>query len=337
MATKAQKTKVGIFVLVSLAIIVGGIAYMLGASIEPYTTYYLEFEQSVLGLGVGGLVEYLGVPVGSVEDIYIGSDGKARVEIRVKQEKVRIHEGVAASLSVSSLAAGTMAVHLEGGDPSRPILPEGTTIPAESSILQSLTKSIQSSVNSMDEVLESLGDAADQVSKALSGMEDGAMAGLLSEVEGLAKDSRTFLSKTETTMEDLSSSVDRALNEYTKIAKDIQWLADDIGETAESATGFMNEARAKLEPLDLVKAQADLERALQQFADLAEGMNGMLANVNNATDSLTHDVDNMEHAMRETLSAATEVLNSLRTTVTDIQQDPSSLVRGRGKPKSMQE
>lgn len=307
---------------------------MVGATAEPYQTFYLEFEESVLGLGIGGLVEYLGVPVGSVQDIYVDETGRAQVVIRVNPEKVTLREGVEASLSVSSLAAGTLAVHLEGGDPNAPELPEGAHLPAESSFLQSFTKSLQTSVESLDDVLASLQDAAEQVSTALSGMEEGAMNNLIKEVEGLVKDSRAFVAKTEDTMDGLGKSLDRAINEYTNIAQDIEYLADDVGATAESAKALMDDAREKIAPLDLAAAQANLDSALENFAQVAEGMNETLTRVDSAAEGITHDVDTMAYSLRETLVSATEALNAVTAAAETIQQDPGSLIRGRGRPRT---
>ncbi len=334
MATKAQKTKVGIFLLVGFGLIAGGIAFMMGATTEPYTTYYLVFNDSVLGLGAGGLVEYLGVPVGSVQNIYVDTDGKAKVEIRVDNQKVTLREGVVASLSTLSLAAGTMAVHLEGGDPSSPPLPEGTLIPAESSFLVGFTKAFQSSIGQLEGVLTSVGEAAEQLSESLNGMEEGALSGLLAEATGLASDSRKFLASTESTMTDLKQTVQTALEAYTDVAKDIEWVADDVGKTAESAKELIEDVQAKLAPVDLAKAQADLETALTEFASLAENLNATLSRVDGAAESVTHDIDNMEYSLRETLNSATEALNVISATVSEIQENPSSIIRGRGKPKA---
>ena len=333
MATRTQKTKVGIFLIIGFGMIAGAIAIISGATRDPHAIYYLEFEESVLGLGVGGLVEYVGVPVGTVENIYVDEASNAQVVIRVNKDKVTLRKGVTATLAIYSLAAGTMAVHLEGGEPGAPELPEGTVIPASGSLFQSFTRLLQDSVGQLDSVLESVGAAAEELASAMKGMEEGSLAGLVGEFEGLASDSRKFLAMTESTMSELNKTLQRTLNEYTQVGKDVRWLAEDIGEVAETAEALMKEISAKLEPVDLAAVQGDLERAVDQFAQLAEGLNETLAKVDAAADSMTHNVDNMEYALRETLGSAAEALDSITIAVQEIQENPTSLLRGRGKPK----
>jgi len=42
--------------------------------------YKIIFDKTVLGLYKGGMVQYLGVPVGVVDDIFVGDDGQAHID-----------------------------------------------------------------------------------------------------------------------------------------------------------------------------------------------------------------------------------------------------------------
>jgi len=122
-ATKKQKMKVGIFLIVGFAAIVFAVTYLSGVYREHGLVYWVEFEESILGLNEGGLVEYLGVPVGRVREIYVTDQKKAHVRFVIDPEKVTLQEGVQAELVIYSLAAGTMAISLRGGDPNNPVIP----------------------------------------------------------------------------------------------------------------------------------------------------------------------------------------------------------------------
>ena len=65
MATRAQKAKVGIFLVISAVLITGSVFMIQGLNREPTSTYWVNFHESVLGLGVGGLVEYMGAGGGA--------------------------------------------------------------------------------------------------------------------------------------------------------------------------------------------------------------------------------------------------------------------------------
>jgi phospholipid/cholesterol/gamma-HCH transport system substrate-binding protein len=75
-ATEAHKFHVGVFVIVTAAIAVGG-AIWLGASrfLEQTTTFVTYFSESVQGLDPGSSVKYRGVPAGRVQRIEIAPDG----------------------------------------------------------------------------------------------------------------------------------------------------------------------------------------------------------------------------------------------------------------------
>jgi phospholipid/cholesterol/gamma-HCH transport system substrate-binding protein len=75
MARKASRFKVGLFVIVGLAMGLAALVY-LGASSygEGADTYVTYFNQSVQGLSRDSVVKYLGVDVGRVTDIRVAPD-----------------------------------------------------------------------------------------------------------------------------------------------------------------------------------------------------------------------------------------------------------------------
>lgn len=94
-------------------------------------TYAIEFEESISGLYEGGIVTYLGVPVGKVRDIFVTEANKPHVNIVIDPLKVQLFEGVEAQLVIYSFAAGTMAISLEGGHPISGNLPPREPHPRE--------------------------------------------------------------------------------------------------------------------------------------------------------------------------------------------------------------
>ena len=75
MSTRAQKVRLGIF-LVSAALIFGGsIVVLAGLKLwNPKDRYFVRYEESISGLELGSTVKMKGVRVGQVEDIDIGDD-----------------------------------------------------------------------------------------------------------------------------------------------------------------------------------------------------------------------------------------------------------------------
>ena len=141
MATRAQKAKVGIFLLVCVGVIVFGGLFVSGLRTEERHEYYIVFEESVSGLSIGSPVQYMGVPVGTVKDIKVTDTNRVEVSILVSTEKVTLREGTNATLVTYNLAAGTMAVSLaiaKNAEPGEPLQP-GSIIPTQESLFASLS------------------------------------------------------------------------------------------------------------------------------------------------------------------------------------------------------
>jgi phospholipid/cholesterol/gamma-HCH transport system substrate-binding protein len=92
--------------------------------------YHLELKEAGQ-LVRGDQVQVGGVPVGSVTDIALTPDYKARVTIHVDSSLAPLHEGTAAQIRVPSLTGvANRYVALTPGPNNRPALPAGTTLPA---------------------------------------------------------------------------------------------------------------------------------------------------------------------------------------------------------------
>src|SRR5690554_1014810 len=73
MNTKAQKIRLGIFVLISASLLIFLVVWFTARQLlEKSDTYYVAFSGvSVSGMEVGSQVKYLGIRVGTIADIAI--------------------------------------------------------------------------------------------------------------------------------------------------------------------------------------------------------------------------------------------------------------------------
>ena len=70
MSKPANKTLIGVFVIVAIGLVVGAILILgSGRFFRHYPKYVMYFESSVKGLSIGSPVVFRGVKVGSVTDI----------------------------------------------------------------------------------------------------------------------------------------------------------------------------------------------------------------------------------------------------------------------------
>jgi phospholipid/cholesterol/gamma-HCH transport system substrate-binding protein len=115
--------------LAALAIVVLIVAYILFAR-PGGANYYLEMNEAGQ-LVRGDQVQVGGVPVGSVTDISLTPDYKAKIKIHIESSLSPLHAGTTAQVRVPSLSTvANRYIALSPGPNSNPALPPGSTLPA---------------------------------------------------------------------------------------------------------------------------------------------------------------------------------------------------------------
>ena len=322
MATRKQKAKVGLFLLICFGLIIGGSIVISGLMRDPGVHYWMEFQDSILGLGEGGLVEYKGVPVGRVRTIHVQENNNARVDIALNPDKVTLQEGVEAQLVLYSFAAGTMAISLTGGDPTAPPLPPGSQIPAKSSAFATISSQIS-------EVMEQLSVIFTKIDTGFEGMEEGDLTAIVKNVNVLLEDGRGFMSDTndlvleaKNTITGLRDNAEGMMTEFQELARQVQQLTPDLQRLVSSTA-------SKLDELNVSETQAQINRVLDNLAQLTETLDQTISQVDDLSANALHEASNIEFTLRQSLGEVTEAFQSANTLMRDLQRDPSAIVRGR--------
>jgi phospholipid/cholesterol/gamma-HCH transport system substrate-binding protein len=113
----------------ALAIVVLIVAYLVFSG-GGGTDYYLEMSEAGQ-LVRGDQVQVGGVPVGSITNITLTHDFRARVTLHVDSSLTPLHEGTISEIRVPSLTGvANRYVALTPGPNNRPALPAGATLPA---------------------------------------------------------------------------------------------------------------------------------------------------------------------------------------------------------------
>lgn len=318
MATRAQKIKVGVFVVACSALIAAGLLLVSGYKHEVLVPYWIEFNESILGLGAGGGVEYKGVPVGSVKNIFVTEDGRAHVDILVSAEKVQLHEGVTAQLVLYSLATGVLVVMLDGGDASTPELAPNSQIPETTSWVASVSSRAEGILKDLSEIL-------DRLSKSLSGMEEGDLNDIAKNLDSLVSDARKFVNDLDETVNGVREDAQAGMANFRKLTEELQ-------HTVAKANDTLDTLRGKVAELKLSETEDELQDLLKNMAALSDRLSGAAGTIDTVCRSALNEVDNVEYGLRETLRTATETLDSIKTLTDSIEKDPAQMLRGKGKP-----
>lgn len=315
--------KVGVFLVVTVTILVGGMLLVAGFRTGSEQPYMVIFDNSVLGLYTGGMVQYLGVPVGTVDDIYVGESGNAYVNILVNPKKVKLHEGVEAKLEFYSFATGTMCVALSGGDPAAPEIPPGSVIPAGTSLVESFS-------NQFADVLESLNGIVEEIRTGLDGMEAGELTETIRETKSFIEETKNFVEEARGTLDTLTGDIHGTVDDVKTGIETFNKLAESAAETAESASETIKTLHEKIEPLDL----AETELAWRsQFEAIAGRFDETSKSFDETSKTIMYGTDNLQHGLLDTMQTLNETLEAVRDLALYLQEDPSSVIRGKATPR----
>lgn len=317
MATKTQKIKVGIFLLLNFAIFAGGILLLTGYKKGEQVNYWCEFEESILGLSQGAVVEYLGVPVGAVTNIWVTDGNTAHVEMLVRADKVTLREGVEATLVIYSLATGVMYISLAGGN-GEP-LPPGSQIPTAPSLAEKLRTQAQN-------LLGDLATVTDKISTGLEGMEEGQLTRVIENADGLITDARKVVGEAGEAMASVNTNLQPALGDFREAMADIRKLSRDLD-------ALILTLHEQVEPLELAQTEQEFRRAASQVAELAARLQTTAEVLDKMAAGVLQESSNMEFSLRGAIERLRITLDSITDLAEYLKDDPAALVRGPGNQR----
>ncbi len=260
-------------------------------------------------------MEYLGVPVGKIEEIKVSQTGKPLVIFSIDSKKVVLRQGVEASLVIYSLAAGTMAISLSGGDPDAPELPPGSKIPARRSTISTVS-------NRIEELMVDLKDILETIKIGLEGMEPGKLTKLIEEIELTVNETKNTLAEARKTFERLNTSIDDIRPKLAKIMEKGGDVLEEVKRVSGNADQLITSTRNKIEKLDLNKMGENINNSVDKIGKLAEELKELSVQT-------SYKADNLEYSLQSTLREVRELLVSTRELVDSIKQNPSSIIRGK--------
>lgn len=333
MATRPQRIKVGVFLLVNVVCITGALAYIAGMRGGDMVRYHIAFDESVLGLTEGGLVQYGGVPVGRVENIRVGEDNMVHAAIVVNQDKVVLREGVTARLEIYSIATGVMCIALYGGEL------EGAPLPPES-VIEATPSTVKSVSSRIAQVFDDVGDIVERINIGLEGMPPGELAQAVAdlrkavqEAQALAEDTRGVVARVGEDLEGMSGELHASLAAFRSGMEGLTTLSDETIVLARTANETVGLLRDKVEPVDIAGLVAELRT---EISNLSERIEEALASVDGVSKTLVHQTDNVQYSMVETLRSMNETLEAVRGLAQYLRDDPASVLTGKGRPRGIE-
>lgn len=326
MATPKQKVKVGVFLSVCITFTVVGIILIGGMMEDKGDPFWIEFEESVLGLYEGGIVEYLGVTAGKVTNVYVTDSNKALAHIIIDPRKVQLREGVEAQLVLYSLATGTMAISLSGGEPSAPLLKPESQIPAKTSMIGALS-------SRSENIIENLASISESISTGLAGIQEGDLTAIVDKVNRLLEKGEEIMDGGSSFIDSANDAVNDLRGEAKEVISDVKALANDIKKLAVNLDELVVSVRERVDEIEMGRLQAQLNQVLDNVASVSTKLEETLGHFQNVSTHALHEVDNVEYSLRAAVEEIGKTLDSVRVLADQLKEDPSSLVRGKGTVK----
>ncbi len=326
MSKPVNKTAIGAFVVVAIALIAAGIIFIgSGKFFKDNQKFVLYFDGSVKGLSVGSPVMFRGVKVGSVVAIkmrYVPKDrsilipviiefGEGNLEgldvspvLHDRKQYVRdfvqegVKRGLRAQLEMQSVVTGQLVISLDV-QPDKPIRLVGADkeypeIPTVPTTLQELADRLGKIP--FEELFQKLNGVAEGIEKTVNSPE------------------MTKLVKS------LSQSADQGSALIENMNSQVKPLAADIREAAQEIKNLAEKTSSQIVPLaESVKKASDEATATLKKAQSA------IDNI----DNMTGDSSLVSYRLTKTLSELELAARSLRVLTDTLEHQPESVIFGK--------
>ncbi len=202
--SKAQKVRLGLFMLSALTLLGITLVYMIGITLlEDRDPYLIVFNESISGLEPGSPVKYNGVRVGSVEGFSIPADNVTGVQVDISLEKgTPVKEDTVAVLNLQGIT-GLKFIDLTAGTNRSKRLSPGNEITSMGSTMDLL----QSKATSIAQKIESL---LDNLVAVTGGEEGDKLPKLMDEVQRLIENANRIVETNEPDLRALAQTLANA-------------------------------------------------------------------------------------------------------------------------------
>jgi len=297
---RADLIKVGLFVVVSGAVLIGGLLWIAGSHLlRPVDRYTILFTDSVTGLNAGANVEYQGVVVGRVRDMRLTADIPPNVAVEVDIDPgTPIRSDTRAAL-IGSYVTGIKYIQLTGGSSAASPLAAGGTM--------------QGDVASLEEFRDRFLEVADRAARILKRFDEELLtADNVKKLGGTMDELGNFASNLNSAMENLrAKETGKNLNEIVQRVNEITAKLDRVLSDFNSrSAGFYGNLDTTVRSID------EAARATRELAQV-----------------LSTQVQGPGGSVGDLVSQLKTTADRLQETIDVIRSDPSTLVWGRQVPE----
>lgn len=300
MSQKVSRFKVGVFVLIGVAMLLGSIVG-LGTMryFQPGRTYVTFFNESVQGLQRDSAVKYRGVDVGRVTDIRVGPDYELIEVVMDIQFHGEPEQDMVAQLKTVGIT-GIVFVELDLKKPDAPDLSPRITFAAEYPIIPSKPSELTRVLSVVDKVIKEL----EQINfKTIADK----VQSVLESTDALVSDQRwkkmlELLESSTTHLNSLLAKTDQVVKRT-----DLEGILKNTSQMLAEANSLLREARAEMKAMKL----PDTADKVSNLVDDVDGAsNEILQNIRVTSENLQRASETLDHLLMRLRASPSDLIFS---------------------------
>ncbi|MFP4644177.1 MAG: MlaD family protein [Spirochaetales bacterium] len=277
--------------------------------LHPYDTYYVEFEdQSVEGLEIGAGVQYRGITVGEVRDIYFSDDDNDIIVVEISaRSDVPIRSDVTASAEPVGIS-GITQLSLGGGSQAADYLEPGSSIVADTSFVSTIFGVAESAAGGIDELIGSLNELLSEQNRE-------EFSRLITSLNATIEESRPGIIAAVDSIEASARSAESSLERIDRVSAQVEQevSGEEVAEVSRSL-------RASAEGVESIVAQAE---------NTAESVDAVVRRTDDTVRTLDLLVEQNRRTITTSMRSLQRAMSSFSDLTSQVNDDPSLLLRGR--------
>lgn len=318
MITRSQRVRLGVFIILSIAVTIITITIIIAPKIlEKRDIYYIAFRDvSVTGLQEGSSVKYQGIQVGYVSNISIDPEDIRRVIVEISLDQgTPIKEDTKAEIVFLGIT-GLKLIELKSGTNESLTSPPGSFILAGRSIAEEITGRAETLAEKTELVLNNLIQATDKTNADKFLVLVDTVSAAVAQINRFIKRNERPFHLTLQNTKEFSDNLDSLTFYAQSILK--SWDAFAKSDTLNQIVNDFAEITAELKQAELVRLFREINKTLEQT-------NNMLSDVEISFAKSRSDLVYAIESFKETA----DNLNQFSRLISE---DPSILIRG-SEPK----
>lgn len=341
MISRVEKIRLGVFLVVSSAVLVVTLAVLTGLNLTKRTEEYkVYFNESVSGLEIGATVKYNGVRVGQVAEIKIASKSVNKVLVILELDPgVPVKKDTKAVLTGMGIT-GLKFVELTGGTEAAEFVAPGGTVKSGKSFMgmiggkaEDLTLKMELALNKINAVMSdnNIGNVEDIIAniKNITANVDKLVAESDDKVAKIMND----LDKASTDIGEGAAAAKNSMLELDRLVQTSSPNVEEIVRNVTIATGSFRKTTQDLSKINDIFAK--LEGTIKEFqnklaaVDVSGISDGVKASVDEAQatlNSIRRVVDTSRENIFHSAKSLKRTLRNLEDFSAEIRDQPSLLL-----------